>query len=142
MSATNLHQRRANLLAHKTRVDAQLELLDEMIREQEGEASAPVAAPETPAPKASRPATGEKPGPVPRLSEAEVGGFAERLAAVLLAGPMAASVTGRNAGMHRVIAGQTMKRRPDWFHSTGQGPATRWELTEEGRRQAEARASG
>lgn len=140
MSATNLHQRRANLLALRDRIDAQLELLTDMIREQEDGAADPAPAPkpaaETPAPKAPRPVTGAKSG----IVDLAPSGSAERVADALLGGPLSArQVEMAVAGVSYTTVQKALKSRPDWFAVTGEGRATRWELTQEGRQAAQSR---
>lgn len=130
------------LALKRAQLAAELDLIDRLIREAGGAAPAhpaavpatvPAARPEpTPGPKAERPDSAGQ----------DAGGYAQRVAAALLDGPLSVPAIERAAGISYPTVMKQLKSRPDWFFSTGQRKATRWELTPEGRQAAQAASEG
>lgn len=91
------------------------------------------------APKAARPAPAPRPAGEPGPAAS---GYAERVAAALLGGPLNTTAICAKAGISAPTVAKALKGRPEWFLRTGAGVATKWELTNEGRQAVQSAREG
>lgn len=93
---------------------------------------------EAPAPKADCPPAQKRartPGP-------DAAGYADRVAAVLLGGPLKVADICEKTGVSYPTVDKVLKADPARFLRTGVSMNTRWELTQEGRQAAQSQREG